>query len=185
MDNKISQTELDKIKQEGYRPCVVAALVFNRKVGLFQSKKYFGSEFIQGGIEFGEEPLETIEREVMEEAGFWFYSLCDFPPEKSEYLFEARMETKVKGTLRTTNGAEIHPIGKHYFVYAVKLKDMDHLPQIDGNDINFSGSTVKFLKCDWVDSTKATEVMGKNNNPIKRDIEIKTISLLKEKSYID
>jgi len=182
---QITQSDLDQIKREYYRPCIVAALVCDRKVGLLQSKKYFGYEFLQGGIEFGEDPLEAMKREVMEETGFWFYSLCNFPPEKAEYLFEARMETKVKGNVRLTSGEEIHPKGKHYLVYAVKLRENSSVPQIDQNDVNFSGSTVKFLKCEWTDSSKATGLMSKDNNPIKRDISLQTINLLKKKGYID
>ena len=174
--------KIELIRQKGFRPCVIAALICGGKVGLFKSH-YPGYEFVQGGIEFGETPQEAMEREVMEELGHWFYQGCNFPPEKFIYLLEAKMETKVKEALVTEKGETIKPVGKYYLVFAALLRT-DGKPSIKPEDFQFSGSTVKFHAHVWADYDEAKRLIETITNPIKRDIALKSIEMLKARGLI-
>lgn len=168
--------KIDQIKESGFRPCVIAVLVCNGKLGLFHSHKYPGYEFLQGGINFGETPIETVEREALEEAGYWFYKGCNFPPKNVEFLFEEHMKTKVKETLLTENGKQVNPEGKHYLVYLVELNTVQ-VPEITAEDMDYLGSSVKFDKVVWADSILANKLTSGIQNLIKRDIAKKAIDL--------
>jgi 8-oxo-dGTP pyrophosphatase MutT (NUDIX family) len=167
---------LDQIRLEGYRPCIIAALTcFGSRVCLFHSNLYPGHEFAQGGIELGEIPAETIEREIQEEAGDGFHLDCAWPIEPT-FMFETRMDTKVKGVLQTSDGRVITPRGKHYLIYAVPLQNTDNiLPEIqfewEGESRwKANGGTIQFTGYTWTDARDAIRLAGRIQSPRKREI---------------
>jgi 8-oxo-dGTP pyrophosphatase MutT (NUDIX family) len=139
---------------------------------------------IQGGIEFRETPIETLEREVVEELGYHFYQSCHFPPEKFIWLFEDQMQTKISGTLLTEEGKEIKPIAKYYIIFAAILRT-DQFPHVNPDDSNFKGTTVKLHKCKWTNYQEARELVKTNQNPKKREIAERILEKLKEKNFIE
>jgi len=178
MDYKNYLKHVDQVKRTGYRPSVIAALIFQGKVGMFRSNKYPGFEFVQGGIEGIETPLEAIKREVIEELGYWFYSKCNFPPQNLKFLFEEKMKTKIKGELVTQTGEKIKPVGKQYVVFGVILKEKGELPEINEEDSKWKGTTVKFHEHRWVGPNEARKLAATITNPIKKEIALRTIDCL-------
>lgn len=64
-----TQQELEKLRQQGFRPEVVACFIFDRKVLFVYKKDHHLWQLPQGGIEPGETPAEAIKREMAEELG--------------------------------------------------------------------------------------------------------------------
>lgn len=174
---------LNKLKKEGLRPTLVCALVASGKVGLFSSNNYPGWEFIQGGMEFNELPVDTLEREVAEELGYHFHKNCHFPPNKFEWLFEDSLKTKVTGTVLTEDGALIKPNKKHYLVFVAEL-DAEKFPEINSDDFAFSGTTVKLHKCKWVSYEEASNLIKSINSSKKREIAKKALDKIRAKGFI-
>jgi len=175
---------IDQIKLEGFRPCVIGAITCNGLIGLLRSNKYPGYEFVQGGVALGETPIEAIEREVIEEMGFWFHKECHFPPKRYQFLFEDKMETKVKETLVTSDNKEIRPKGKHYLVYGLEINSPhENLPKINPEDFSFTGSTVKLHECRWVRVDEALRLVQTLTSPKKREIATNAIKQLEELGY--
>lgn len=175
---------IENIKEEGYRPSVIGALICHELVALFRSNRYPGYEFVQGGINFGELPIEAIQREVIEELGYWFYTECQFPPQKAEFLFEDRMKMNIKEKILTASGKTVNPIGKHYLIYAVSLKSDKKLPEINPDDLNFNGTSVKFDRCSWTTNEKAKQLVQTITNSTKKSIAIRALQILFDKKYI-
>ncbi|MEI7792907.1 MAG: NUDIX domain-containing protein [Candidatus Berkelbacteria bacterium] len=180
--------QLDEIRLEGYRPCVIAALACQGRVGLFHTNRYPGYEFAQGGIELGEIPAETIEREIREEAGDGFSMDCAWPIEPT-FMFEARMETKVKGVLKTSNGTIVSPRGKHYLVYAVPLQNTDYFPEIqfewEGESMwKENGGTIQFTGYSWADARASAKLTRRIQSPRKQEIVQSAISSLVSLGFV-
>jgi hypothetical protein len=176
---------IDELKQIGYRPTLVGALVKNKRVALFENNEYKGFEFIQGGFEHGENPKETLEREIIEELGYWFHHDCNFSSLEMIYLFEDKMNMKVKGKLQTSTKEEFSAKGKHYVVFAAVLDNGSiDFPQISPEDYSFTGTSVKLHQCRWVDAKTAHKLLSKISNPKKREMASKTIDLLLRKELI-
>lgn len=174
---------IEKIKQEGFRPCVIGAMVCSGLIGLSKSNKYPGYEFLQGGINYGETPIEAIERETIEELGFWFHKECNFPPKRHQFLFEDRMEMKVKEPVISDKGP-IKTKGKHYLIYALEINpENEKLPQINPDDFEFRGTTVKFHEHKWVTKAEALKLIEQITNPKKMEIAKRTIGILAELGY--
>jgi ADP-ribose pyrophosphatase YjhB (NUDIX family) len=181
----IDEKYLNGIRSDRYRPCVIGAIVLGGKIVLFKSKKYPGYNFVQGGIENGETPLEALEREVMEELGYWFYKGCQFPPVKAEFLFDRRMTSKnVKSKITSASGETVKPVGKHYLVFFVDISRGQEPPHIREDDYNFSGSTVCFTENKWSNYEEAIKFVSKIDNEIKRDLARETLDLLHKKGYL-
>lgn len=176
---------IDKIKIDGFRPCIVGALTCNGLVGLLRTNKYPGYEFVQGGIRHGERPIEAVDREIIEETGFWFHKECNFPPKRFQFLFEDRMETKVKDQLVTSQGENISPRGKHYLVYGVEIDKQDGLPKVNLEDSQYKGSSVKFHECRWVSVKEGLELVKTLTNPKKQEIATRAILKLQELGYAE
>jgi hypothetical protein len=175
---------IDQIKLDGFRPCIIGAITCNGKIGLLRSNKYPGYEFVQGGIGFGETPVEAIEREVIEEMGFWFHKECNFPPRRHQFLFEDKMQTKVKEVQVTSSGEEIQPKGKHYLVYGLEINPVNNkLPEINSEDFQFKGSTVKLHSCKWVSVKEALELVQTLQNQKKEEIATRAIKCLEDLGY--
>lgn len=178
-DEKIFEY-LNTLKKEGLRPTLICAIVAKGKVGLFSSDKYPGWEFLQGGIEFNELPIDAFEREVVEELGFHFYQECHLPPKRFDWLFEDRLKTKIKDKVLTTEGVEVKPTAKHYIVFVAEI-NVEKFPEISSDDFSFSNTTVKLHKCKWTDYDEAIDLIKKIQNPRKREIVRKILDKLKEK----
>ena len=174
---------IEKVKSEGFRPCVIAAMVCNGLIGLSRSNKYPGYEFLQGGINYGETPIEAIERETIEELGFWFHKECNFPHKRNQFLFEDQLEMKVKEPVMSDKGS-IKARGKHYLVYALEIEPTNQkLPGINPDDFKFQGTTVKFHEQKWVTRNEAMQLIQKIANPKKKEIAKRAIEMLADLGY--
>lgn len=180
---KINQYVND-LKKTGYRPTLICVLISDNLIGLLKGRNYNGYEFVQGGIEYGESPLETLEREVMEELGYWFHKACNFSRIKMTYLFEGRMDMKIKDKLITQEGELVRPKGKHYIVFAAEICTDGELPEVNQDDVNYKGSSVKLEKCIWVNIGEAKRILKKTRNPVKRNIVLKAIDIAQEKELV-
>lgn len=181
-DERILQY-LNTLKNDGFRPTLICAMMMKGKVALFSSNRYPGWEFLQGGIEFNELPIETFEREVAEELGYSFYKECNFPPKRFDWLFEERLKTKIKEKVLTAEGVEIAPQAKYYIIFAAEM-DAEKFPEINPEDFAFSGTTVKLHKCKWVGYDESINLVGKIQSTNKREIVIRVLDKLKDKGLL-
>jgi len=176
---EIDDTYINKVKSEGYRPCAMAALIFNKRVALFNTKKYPGYYLLQGGIEPFEMPVEAIEREVVEELGYSFYAKCKFPPNSSKYLFEDNLDSKnIKDKIVLSNGESTKARGKHYFVYAVDISLGEDFPEISSSDYSFVGTSVEYQQCKWCGADDAKRLLATNTNLVKREMSLRVVDEL-------
>jgi len=176
---------IDELKRKGYRPTLVCALVMNNRVAVFKNNTYGGYELVQGGFEAGESPEETLEREVIEELGFWFHKECNFRQIVMTYLFEEKMEMKIAGHLETRTKEKIVPKGKHYIVFAAEIhSSTTKFPQINPDDFSFKGTSVKLHQCRWVNAKEARSTLETITNPKKREIALRVIDLLVKKEFV-
>jgi hypothetical protein len=181
----IDEKYLNDIRSERYRPCVIGAIICNGQIALFKSNKYPGYLFVQGGIETGESPLEALEREVMEELGYWFYTGCQFPPTRSEFLFDRKMASKnIKSKISNSSGESFKPKGKHYLVYFIDISRGQEPPYIKEDDYSFAGSTVCFTKNKWSNYTDAKKLVAGIDNEIKRELTREALDILFKKGYL-
>ena len=174
---------LNDLKKEGLRPSLICAMIIKEKVGMFASNKYPGWEFVQGGMELNELPIDTFEREVLEELGYHFYRECHLPPKKMIWLFEDQMKTRIKGNVITAEGVEIKPTAKYYIIFAAEM-NLEKFPEIDATDSGYSGSTVKLHKAKWVGYDEGLDLVRSIQSPQKREIIRKVLHKLKEKGLI-
>lgn len=173
---EIDESNINKVKNEGYRPCAMAALIYNKKIALFNTKKYPGYYLLQGGIEPFEMPIEAIEREVVEELGYSFYSKCKFPPNLSKYLFEDNMESKnIKDRILLSSGESMKARGKHYFVYALDISSGGDIPTISPADYSFVGTSVEYQQCKWCGADDARRLLSTNTNLVKRAMSLRAV----------
>ena len=170
---------LNLVRKEGFRPCMIAILIYNGMVGLCEAKNYHWFEFPQGGIEPGEIPSETIEREIKEELGEKFFFECNFPAEKYQHLFDVQYKMKVKEKLLLDSGEYVSPKGKEYMVFAVLLKGNGTPPQINPED-----AEAEFKKCFWVKADQAKELINKTSHKVKREIAFRAVNEIKKLNLI-
>lgn len=176
IEKSVYLAHLNQVRKEGYRPCIVAVLICNGKIGLCEAKDYHWYEFPQGGIEFEELPLETIQREIKEELGEDFYIKCEFPAEL-KHLFEVQHKMKVKDNLKLETGEIVKPIGKEYIVYTVKLNAVN-FPQIN------TENGTDFKRCLWVNYDEAKNLIKNTKSPVKREIAQRAVNEIKKLALI-
>ena len=114
--------QLEKIRETGFRPGVVACILNTKKLLMFYKKEHKLWQLPQGGINSGESPLDALKREIIEELGNTILSGLDFS--NVPYLLNDRMEFKPGrhsiGTVETITGKEITMVGKEYFFYSIQ-----------------------------------------------------------------
>lgn len=172
---------LNLVRKEGFRPCMIAVLILNNRVGICEAKDYHWYEFPQGGIEPGELPIQTIEREIKEELGEQFSNQCHFPPKTIKHLFDVQNKMKVKGNLVLDNGEYVNPKGKQYMVFAVELNnDLPQPPQINQEDID-----VEFKQCLWVKASEAKELIKRTSHVVKREVAFRAVNMIDKLNLIE
>lgn len=170
---------LNLVRKDGYRPCMIAVLICNGKVGLCEAKRYHWYEFLQGGIEPGELPEITLEREIKEEAGEKFYQECFSQDVNISHMFDVQHKMKVKDKQELETGEKIGFKGKEYMVFAVNFKNLSQLPQINAND-----EQTEFKHCHWVDYESAKNLIKYTKSDVKREIAFRAVNLLKKMEVI-
>ena len=138
--------KIDEIRHEGFRPGVVGCFLFEKKLLLLFKREYNLWLLPQGGIDNKEKPEEALKREMSEEMGEEFVK--SWKRNKPKFIFEDRIEFREdkQGTreLATDAGEEVKMFGKHYYYFAVEVKD----EEIEINDTEFDDYV-------WADFTQA------------------------------
>ncbi len=108
--------ELNKIRNEGFRPGVVACVIHNKKILMFFKEEYKLWMLPQGGINNKEKIADALSRNLIEELGAEFVTGLDF--KNIIYAGLDRMEFKPgrheMAELKDDSGKDIQMIGKDY-----------------------------------------------------------------------
>ncbi len=119
--SKPTLEQLDKIRQEGFRPSVVACLLHDKKLLMVYKKEYKLWQIPQGGINNKEDPDDALRKELTEEFGAEFVKQVDFST--TRYLDKDQMEFKPGRhkvvAFADDSGKEINMMGKLYYFVAV------------------------------------------------------------------
>ncbi len=117
--------QLDKYRQEGFRPGVVMCLISNKKILMVYKKDYKLWQIPQGGINNKEEANKTLPRVAQEEMGEDFADKIDYG--LAQYVDLDQMEFKPGrhqiAALIDDRGKEITMLGKVYFFVALQCED--------------------------------------------------------------
>lgn len=168
--------QLDKIREAGFRPGVVACILHNNKLLMFYKKDHKLWQLPQGGIDTTEVPLAALKREVETELGADLFANLDFS--NALYLLTDKMEFKpgrhAIGTIETTTGKEINMLGKEYFFYALNAKS---------DQVNISQS--EFDEFFWVSYKEGFFLADKMYQKGKKRITQKVLNKLLELKLIN
>lgn len=171
-----TKKEIDKIRQAGFRPTVVACLIYKKKVLLVFKKKYHHWLMPQGGVENQETLEEALVREVGEELGEKFaLQLSQIGP---TLLTEDELDFKESDfkarDLFTDAGQPIEMLGKHYYFLVAEVKD-----------IGFDARKSEFDRVVWANFKKAQKIIESVYLQNKKNILQKSIDVLKEQGLIE
>lgn len=171
-----TKNEIDRVRQAGFRPTVVACLIYKKKVLLVFKKKYHHWLMPQGGVENQETLKDALIREIKEELGEKFSDqlkliepvlLTEDELQFKESDFNAR-------DLFSDSGQKIEMIGKHYYFLAVVV-----------NDASFDAKKSEFDRVVWANFKKAQKIIESVYLQNKKNILQKSIDFLKEQGLIE
>lgn len=171
-----TKKEIDQVRQAGFRPTVVACLIYKKKVLLVFKKKYHHWLMPQGGVENQETLKEALVREVKEELGEKFaLQLSQIGP---TLLTEDELDFKESDfkarDLFTDAGQPIEMLGKHYYFLVAEVKD-----------IGFDARKSEFDRVVWANFKKAQKIIESVYLQNKKNILQKSIDVLKEQGLIE
>jgi len=124
-----STSQLDKYRQEGFRPGVVLCLISNKKILMVYKKDHKLWQLPQGRINNKEKADKALLRTVREELGKDFASNIDY--KTAQYVELDQMEFKPGRhqveMLADDEGKEVSMLGKVYYFVALQCgsKELD------------------------------------------------------------
>ena len=167
--------QLNEVRQEGFRPGVVACIINNNQILMFFKKEYGLWQFPQGRVNNKEEPIDALKKVLLEELGENFSKKLDF--EKAEFIEQDRMEFKPGrhkiGTLADDEGHEVTMMGKEYYFYALNSSTQELEISQTQFDENF-----------WMSFREAYFISDKIYQKGKRRITLKVVSTLQSLGMI-
>jgi len=123
--NKPNLEQLDKYRQEGFRPGVVLCLISNKRILMVYKKEHKLWQIPQGRVNNKEEIDVSLPRVVQEEMGKDFAGKVDY--KSAQYVDLDQMEFKPGRhqiePLVDDQGKEINMLGKIYFFAALQCAD--------------------------------------------------------------
>jgi len=166
--------QLDKDREDGFRPGVVCCCVHDKKILLLYKEEYGLWLLPQGGIQNEEEPKDAIKRDLKEEMGEEFLKKCKddytaFGEDKIEFSESKRGMNELK----TDEGFEVFMLGKKYYFYVVNVTDSE-----------FDISKTVFDQHFWLDYDKARFLAERIYQRRKSEMIVNILDLLKEGDVI-
>lgn len=171
-----SLEEINKVRRVGFRPTVVACLIYKKKVLLVFKKEFHHWLMPQGGVENQEGLIEALVREVKEEVGEKIsgqirltepYLLTEDEIDFKESEFSDR-------DLRDDNGTKIEMLGKHYYFLVVPI-----------SKAGFDARKSEFDRVIWANYQKAQKIIDTIYLQNKKNILQKSIDFLKQQGLIE
>jgi len=107
--------QIDKIRQEGFRPQVVGCIIADNKILFVYKEKYKLWQLPQGGVDNREDIEQATTREMTEELGKDFTKSFRVSKVIGEDKLIFPKHLQGSRTLRTDKGKEIFMLGKKYF----------------------------------------------------------------------
>ena len=173
--DELTLTQIDKVRQEGFRPDVVGCVLNDKKILLLYKAEYKLWLFPQGGIKNNETPQTALHREMSEELGEEFIAQCQKP---YSYLGDDKMEfTPDKydmDELFLDSGDKVKMIGKAYLFYILNSQTQ-----------NLDIAKTEFDEYFWLEYHSAGFLVSKIYQSGRRRIMTKVLNLLKDKGLIN
>ena len=172
---QISLEQIDKIREQGYRPGVVGVFVNQNKVLLLNKADWSLWLFAQGGIKNNETTMEALQREMTEELGADFVSTWISEP---TLILQDRIgfkrDSQNNRQLNLDNGTTIKMTGKHYYYYVIAVESQ-----------NLDISQTDFDEYRWLDYDQALELAQTIYQKNKQRALLKVLDLLVESEFIN
>jgi putative (di)nucleoside polyphosphate hydrolase len=159
--------EIDKIRQEGFRPQVVCCILRNNKILFVYKKKYKLWQLPQGGIDNKESIEQATLREMSEELGTDFTKSFQIGKIVGEDKLIFPKHLQGSRNLQTDNGEEKLMLGKKYFFVPIQTTT-------ETLDITQS----EFDDYKWLSYEEAIELTQKIYQKGKQQLTLKIITLL-------
>ncbi len=168
--------EIDQVRQAGFRPTVVACLIYKKKVLLVFKKKYHHWLMPQGGIENGENLENALVREVKEELGARFaLQLKSIQPILlTQDSLEFKEPEQGSRDLLNDAGQKLEMVGKHYYFLVVPI-----------TKASLDTKKSEFDQVVWANYHKAQQIIETVYLQNKKIILQKSINFLKEEGLIE
>ena len=177
--DSISPQDIDKIRQNGFRPQAVGCIISNKQILFVYKKKYNLWQLPQGGIDNKETIEEATIREMTEELGANFTKL--FKPKKvigeDELIFPERNQGSRK--LRTDKGRNIFMLGKKYF-----FVELSPLTISKSNCPNLDITQTEFNDHRWLDYQEALRLTKKIYQKGKQRTTLRALHALHDQNIL-
>lgn len=166
--HKISLSDLDKIRKQGFRPVVVGCFVDDGKVLFLYQKKHDLWQLPQGGIDNRESVEQAMRREMNEELGEEFTKSMGEIEIIGEDQIVFPAATQGSRDLQTDDGDGVYMKGKKYFFVLVKTDQ-------EGLDMHKS----EFDDYKWLAYSEAMILCDQIYQKGKKRITLKALCVLK------
>ena len=165
--------DIDKIRQDGFRPQVVGCIMHNNKILFVYKEKYKLWQLPQGGIDNGENIQQAAIREMAEELGKDFTKSfhIDTMIGEDKLIFPRYLQGS--RNLQTDTGEEKLMLGKKYFFIPIQT-----------DNANLDISQTEFDDYQWLNYAEATLITKNIFQKGKRQLITKIINLLHKNESI-
>lgn len=166
-------TEIDQIRQSGFRPQIVGCIISNNKILFVYKEKYKLWQLPQGGIDNGEDVEKATFREMIEELGKNFVSSFKINSiiDKDKLIFPKQNQGSRE--LKTDTGKSIFMIGKKYFFVPIATNNKN----LDITDTEFDNYT-------WLNYKEATNLAKKIYQKGKQQTTLKALESLRKQNLL-
>ena len=144
-------SEIDQIRNEGFRPQIVGCFLNDKKILFLYKKKHNLWQFPQGGIDNGETVKIAFFREMAEELGEEFTKLCNknillIGEDKVDFPAYSQGSRELKNDA----GQDIFMKGKKYFFVCVETKANIDISNSEFDDFKWASFDEGFALCDKI-----------------------------------
>jgi len=169
----LSSSQIDKIRQAGFRPQVVGCILNNKKLLFVYKEKYKLWQLPQGGIDNGETIEQAVAREMTEELGKKFSKNLTIKSIIGEDKIIFSKNNQGSRELKTDTDKKIFMLGKKYFFVEIEAKKS-----------NLSINQTEFDDYRWISYQETLSIIKTIHQKRKQEMTAKIVNLLHENDLL-